>query len=68
MIHKLDKHQILEERLNDCFFQHKKLKKIVKSLEEIINWIESYIEEQTDLELGKKLSDSDSDSNLPSCD
>ena len=66
MIHKLDKHQILEERLNDCFFQHKKLKKIVKSLEEIIEWIENYIEEQTGLELSD--SDSDSDSDLPFCD
>ncbi|CAG8856302.1 24067_t:CDS:1, partial [Gigaspora margarita] len=45
---------------------HQKLKKIVKSLEETIDWIENYIEEQTGLEFGKKLSDSDSDSNLPS--
>ncbi|CAG8853720.1 23833_t:CDS:1, partial [Gigaspora margarita] len=45
---------------------HKKLKKIVKSVEETINWIENIIEEQTGLELGKKLSDSDSDLDLPS--
>ncbi|CAG8803200.1 41450_t:CDS:1, partial [Gigaspora margarita] len=43
---------------------YKKLKKIVKSLEETIDWIENYIEEQTGLELGKRLSDSD----LSSCD
>ncbi|CAG8844669.1 19264_t:CDS:1, partial [Gigaspora margarita] len=38
---------------------YKKLKKIVKSLEKTIDWIENYIEEQTGLELGKILSDSD---------
>ena len=63
MVHKIYKHQT---RLSEYYSQHKKLKKIVKSLEETIDWIENYIEEQTGLELGKKLSDSDSD--LPFCD
>ncbi|CAG8846573.1 36711_t:CDS:1, partial [Gigaspora margarita] len=45
---------------------HKKLKKIAKLLEETIDWIENYIEEQTSLEFGKKLSDSDLDLDLPS--
>ncbi|CAG8857002.1 13003_t:CDS:1, partial [Gigaspora margarita] len=48
-----------QARLSEYYSQHKKLKKIVKSLEETIDWIENYIEEQTSLELGKILSDSD---------
>ncbi|CAG8845424.1 3806_t:CDS:1, partial [Gigaspora margarita] len=43
-----------------------KAKKIVKSLEETIDWIENYIKEQTGLEFGKKLSDSETDLKLPS--
>ncbi|CAG8741345.1 12080_t:CDS:1, partial [Gigaspora margarita] len=40
---------------------YKKLRKIVKSLEETIDWIENYIEEQTGFEFGKKLLNSDLD-------
>ena len=55
-----------QTRLGKYFSQRIKLKKIVKSLEETIDWIENYIEEQTGLELSD--SDSDSDSDLPFCD
>ena len=56
MAHKIYKRQT---RLSEYYSQHIKLKKIVKSLEETIDWIENHIEEQTSLELDKILSDSD---------
>ncbi|CAG8805394.1 23182_t:CDS:1, partial [Gigaspora margarita] len=63
MAHKIHKYQA---KLGEYYSQRQKLKKIVKSLEETIDWIENYIEEQTGLEFSKKLLDSDLDLNLPS--
>ena len=59
-----------QTRLGAYYSQHKKLKKIVKSLKETIDQIENYIEDRTGVEFGKNLldSDSDSDSDLPFCD
>ena len=63
MVHKVRKYQT---RLGAYYSQHKKLKKIVKSLKETIDWIENYIEDRTGVEFGKNLLDSDSDSNSDS--
>ncbi|CAG8838784.1 22151_t:CDS:1, partial [Gigaspora margarita] len=46
MAHKIHKHQA---RLGEYYSQCQKLKKIVKSLGETIDWIDNYIEEQTGL-------------------